>query len=233
MIRDYVALDLETTGLSAKTDKIIEIGAIKVLNGEIVDKYETLINPGAVISQRITEVTGITNEMVKDAPYISEKIGELMEFIGELPLLGHNLLFDYSFVKRAAINNGYKFEKMGVDTLKIARVRLKELESKRLDFLCAYYGIEDNNHHRAYNDAVVAHELYIKLCSEFEEESGEPIPLVYSVKKESPITDRQVQFLSDLVRKHNIEIDYDITKLSKNEASRKIDILISTYGRGF
>lgn len=233
MIKDYVAIDLETTGLSAKTDKIIEIGAVKVIDGEVVDKYETLINPGVYILQRITEVTGITNEMVKDAPYISEKIGELIEFIGELPLLGHNLLFDYSFVKRAAINQGYSFEKIGVDTLKIARVRLKDLESKRLDFLCAHYGIEDNNHHRAYNDAIVAHELYLKLCSEFEEEKGEPIPLVYSVKKENPITDRQKKFLSDLVMKHNIEIDYEIDKLSKNEASRKIDNILFTYGRGF
>lgn len=230
MMKDYIAVDLETTGFSVKLEKIIEIGAIKVIDGEIVDTFETLINPGKVISDRIIDVTGITNEMVVGAPTISEKIHEFMVFVGELPLLGHNLSFDFSFLKKAAINHGYNFERYGIDTLKLARKYFPDLESKKLDDLCSYFGISDENHHRALNDAVAAHELY-KILAKNGADEEKPAQLVFSVKKETPITSKQVKFLTDLVIRHNVDIDYDIASLSKNEASRKIDLILSTYGR--
>lgn len=104
MIKEYVAIDLETTGLSAKEDKIIEIGAIKVVDGKEQEIFETFINPGRSISEYITNVTGINDAMVENAPYIDTQIGDLVDFVGNLPLLGHNLIFDYSFIKRAAVN---------------------------------------------------------------------------------------------------------------------------------
>ena len=231
MLKNYVAVDLETTGLSAKEDKIIEIGAIKIIDGREAEVFESFVNPARLISYKITQVTGINDEMVKDAPYIEELIEELLEFIGDLPLLGHNLMFDYSFVKRAAVNSRLDFEKQGIDTLKLARKYLTELESKRLDYLCKYFGIEDENHHRALNDARAAYRLYEVLCDKYCAGKENIYDLNYSVKRETPITQRQVTYLKDLIKKHNIEADYDVERLTKNEASRKIDNILATYGR--
>lgn len=231
MIKSFIALDLETTGLSAKEEKIIEVGAVKVVDGVEISRYQTLINPGKIISNRIIEVTGIDNEMVKDAPYIEDVISDILEYMEELPLLGHNLIFDYSFMKRAAINNKLEFEKMGIDTLKLARKYLTHLPSKKLDFLCEVLNIEDEQHHRAINDAVAAYKLYYLLCEKYGASECECMSLNYKVKRECPITPRQITFLSSLNQKHNLVVDYDITRLTKNEASRKIDIILSTYGR--
>lgn len=233
MIKKYIAIDLETTGLRAKEDRIIEIGAIKVVDGKEVEIFETFINPGRKISDHITSVTGITDDMVKDAPYIETEIGKLVDFIGDLPLLGHNLMFDYSFIKRAATNKSISFEKEGIDTLKLARKYLTDIESKKLDFLCKHFGIEDKNHHRAVNDARAAYLLYNLLCEKYDAGLDNAIQLHYKTKKETPITPKQVAFLTDLIHKHNIEVDYDISKLSKNEASRNIDKILSTYGRQY
>lgn len=231
MIQNFIAIDLETTGLSAKEDKIIEVGAIKVVDGKEVGRYETFINPGRKIPERITEVTGINDLMVADAPYIEDVIVDILDFMEDYPLIGHNLMFDYSFVKRAAVNNKLLFEKKGIDTLKLARKYLPDLESKRLDYLCSYFCIEDENHHRAINDAIAAYKLYEVLCKNYAAYEESPIDLNYKVKKETPITPRQVSYLTDLIARHNIPVDYDISRLTKNEASRRIDNIISTYGR--
>ena len=110
-MKNFVVLDLETTGLTPKTDRILEIGAVKVVDGEIKERYSTFINPQMEIPRRITELTGITGDMVKDAPLREEAVRGLVEFCQELPLLGHNILFDYSFVKHDAVNLGLVFEK--------------------------------------------------------------------------------------------------------------------------
>ncbi len=96
-IKSYVALDLETTGINPSLDKIIEIGMIKVIDEKVADSYKTLINPNIHICTRITEITGITDNMVLGKPAISEIIKDILDFIGDLPLLGHNIIFDYSF----------------------------------------------------------------------------------------------------------------------------------------
>ena len=136
MLKDYVVVDLETTGLSAKDNRIIEIGAIKIKGGQVEELFETFVNPGCAIPFRITEVTGINDSMVSEAPYIETEIVRFIEFSEELPLIGHNLLFDYSFLKANAVNNKLTFEREGIDTLKIAREKLKDLPSRRLDYLC-------------------------------------------------------------------------------------------------
>lgn len=235
MLKDYVAVDLETTGLSPKLDKIIEIGAIKVRNGQAVQVYETFINPGRPIPERITQVTGISDDMVADAPYIEDVISGFAEFEEGLPLLGHNLMFDYSFLKVNAVNSRIEFERKGIDTLKIARIHLSSLPSRRLDSLCEHFGIADENHHRAVNDAAAALELYKILCELYENESEEFIPsaLSYKSKRQSPITEKQMKYIMDLAAYHRLNIDYEVQKLSKSEASRIIDKIILEHGRIF
>ena len=129
-IQDFVVLDLETTGLSVKEDQILEIGAVKVQGGEVTASYETFVNPGRKVPERITELTGIRDEMIANAPDVETAVRGFLDFCGGLPLLGHNILFDYSFIKQAAINARLDFEKEAWDTLKIARKALPDLESR-------------------------------------------------------------------------------------------------------
>lgn len=234
MIKDYVCVDIETTGCQSKWSKIIEIGAVKVKNGEVVDTFSRLINPGIMISTFITNLTGISNEMVADKPGIDVVMKEFIDFAEDYVLLGHNLMFDYSFLKQNAENLKLTFEKEGIDTLKISRKVLQELESRKLDYLCEYYGISDEHHHRAFNDASATSQLYLILLDKFYNvapEIFEPQKLEIKVKKLQPITPKQVKYLKKLCEYHNITIDFEIEKLSKNEASRKIDNILSEKGR--
>lgn len=233
-MKDFVVLDLETTGLTPKTDRILEIGAIKVVDGEVKERYSTFINPQMEIPPRITSLTGITEAMVKDAPRRDEAVRTLVEFCKDLPLLGHNILFDYSFVKHDAVNLGLEFEKEALDTLTIARQALPELESRSLEFLCGYFGIRRENAHRAMDDAQETLELYHILEHRYAQEHPEWFqtrPLVCKVKKEGPITRAQIGYLKDLTEYHHLKLDVEIGSMTKNEASRMIDTILSTYGR--
>ncbi len=233
-ISNYVALDLETTGLDAKKHKIIEIGAVKVRDNEVVETYRTFINPGWQLEERITQITGITNEDLLLAPAIQEKIEEFLEFAGDDVLLGHSLLFDYSFVKRAAVNKGLSFEKEGIDTLTISRKYLNDLPSRNLNALCRHYGLS-HNPHRALEDAKATHLLYQKLVAEFFSKEREndfaPQELIYRVKKEGPITAAQKKRLLALLSMHKIKPEYDVERLTKNEASRIMDKIVLEHGR--
>lgn len=233
MIKSYVALDLETTGINPSSDRIIEIGAIKIIDGEETERFNTFVNPRMRISERITGITGITDEMVEDAPLIEEIIEELVKFVGELPILGHNILFDYSFIKCAAVANGIIFEKEGIDTLKIARRILPSDVSKKLEFLCKYLNIDPGSSHRAYDDARSARILYEKLYEICPEDEGfvKTQKLEFGIKKKSPITPAQLKYLKALVQMHNITLDTEPESMTKNEASRQIDRILSTYGR--
>ena len=117
----YIAIDLETTGLNPKTERIIEIGAARVEDGTVVQTYSTFVNPERELDARIRELTGICDDDLKDAPVLDTVLPELLAFCGELPLLGHHVIFDFSFLKRAAVNRKYTFEHAGLDTLKICR----------------------------------------------------------------------------------------------------------------
>jgi len=234
MKRSYIALDLETTGLNPKTDRILEIGAVRVSDGRIEDTYSVFVDSGMSIPAYITELTGIDNEMVKDGISTEAAIRELTDFCSGYDLLGHNIMFDFSFVKRNAVNCGLTFEKNGIDTLKIAKKHLSNLPSRRLGELCGYYKIVQDNKHRAYDDAVAASRLYECLAREFEEtDTGifEPVPLIWQVKKEAPITKSQKGYLIDLIKCHKINMGVRIDTLTKNEASREIDKIILQYGR--
>ncbi len=233
MIDSYIALDLETTGLNPSYDRIIEVGMARIEQGKVADTYSTLINPGIQVSDRVVELTGIHNEELAGMPRIEDEIDKILDYIGDYPILGHNVIFDYSFLKKAAINNNITFQVKGIDTLKMARRILPELEHKRLDFLCEYLGVNPGNSHRALDDALSASAIYWKLYSIKSEDSGfeAASELVYSVKKDSPITPAQKNYLMALVEKHNVKLDIPIEEMTKSMASRNIDKIISEYGK--
>lgn len=250
-INNYVTIDLETTGLSPKYEKIIELGAAKIRNGKVTDVFSSFINPGKTLPERIVDLTGINESDVSQAPYIEEVLEQFLEFLGEDVLLGHNLVFDYSFIKKAAVNQKLVFDKQGIDTLKISRRFLTELESRKLEFLCQHYGIKLDAH-RALNDAIATHELYQKLASEYYDKEKDLFlqkQLIYNVKKESPVTKKQCEQILRLADRYGLNINLsedklcmapvegisedciDIRRLTKNEASRLIDRLLARFGR--
>lgn len=238
MEQDYIAIDLETTGLNPKQDRILEVGAIRILGGVETARYHSLVNPRRGLDSQIVELTGITDSMVEKAPDIGDILGEIMEFCGELPLLGHHILFDYSFLKRAAVNHGYSFERKGVDTLKLCRRFMPEGEAKSLEAACYFFGISHKVAHRAMEDAEAAHFLYQKLAEKFlvKEEGGNlevfmAKTMIYKVKKEQKATKKQKEDLRYLIKYHKIDVPVEIDYLSRNEVSRLTDKIISKYGR--
>ena len=241
MIENYTALDLETTGLNPKYDKIIEVGAVKVRNGEIIDRFQQLIRPGIVLPEKITGLTGITQEELLEAKDSEMVIPQLLDFLEDDVILGHSVMFDYSFLKKAAVNqNLWKPEQshLGLDTLRLSRIYLPELPSRRLTDLCRHYGIE-HHAHRALGDAESTAQLYSIFVKELgqnqtleeREKIFAPFPLIYKIKRESPIRPQQKQRLYSLLEQHKIIPDYDVEKLTRNEASRIIDRIYFTYGR--
>lgn len=234
MTTSYIALDLETTGLESKTEKITEAAALKVIDGTIQERYVTLINPGRAISEKITQLTGITDEMVRSAPTVETVIGELLAFCGDLPLLGHNILFDYRFLKQAAVNSSLNCECEAIDTLTLCRYLMPSGEKKNLSAACAWFQIPQSTAHRAEADAESAHLLYEKLRKLYGKEQEAlfvPRPLIHKAKREQPATKRQKEYLQDLIKCHRIDITLQMDALSRREASRLIDQIILQRGR--
>lgn len=231
----FTVVDIETTGLDPKKDKITEIGAILVKNGKAADTFHTLVNPGRKLDERIVDLTGLTDEMLSAAPFIQNVIDDFLTFETTGCLLGHSVLFDYSFLKRAAVNAGKQFERKGIDTLAISRKYLQDLESRALPYLCSYFGIS-HKAHRALSDVEATLDLYRILKEKFgqEEEASkvfEAKPLIYQVKKESPITKKQMEQLKRFLSYYHLDSEYNIESMTRNEASRYLDQLISSHGR--
>lgn len=231
IVDTYISIDLETTGLHPKQDKIIEIGALKVIDGRITETFSTFVNPARALDENIVQLTGIRDEQLQSAPYIEDILPTVMDFLGDLPLLGHSILFDYSFLKKAAVDKKLSFEKNAIDTLKIARKYLTDLEHRSLDYLCQYYQIE-HHAHRALEDARATHFLYHKLVELFYEkeaqESGAghlflPSPLHFQIKRDTPATKAQKEQLYRLLEQHKIVMNVEIERLTRSEASRWID----------
>jgi len=233
MINSYVALDLETTGLNPSTDRIIEIGAAKVINGIVVSTYSTLVNPQIPISFRVNQLTGIDSQMLENQPLIQDVIADFVKYTEDMPILGHNVIFDFSFLKKAAVNNKLTFEKEGIDTLKMARRMLPHLEHKGLEFLCSYFSVNPENSHRAMDDAISAMRIYEKLYELNRKDKGflETIKLNYSAKRDTSITPAQTSYLTKLVIHHSIVMQAEINSMTKSQASRMIDNIISEYGK--
>lgn len=232
MLKDYIAFDLETTGLR-DTDQIIEIGALKVKDGKVVERFMEFVKPDTKISPLITNITGISNDMVANARKTEDIIRDFVDFCEDFVLVGHNIMFDYKFCKKYANHYGYTFEKKGIDTLKIARKIHKDFESKSLGILCEHYHIVNEAAHRAYHDALATAKLY--QCMAYYHEMQEPqifmpSPLVFKVKKVQPITKKQINYIELLCDFHGLCPEKCVKNMTKSEASRYIDSIISEYG---
>ena len=232
MLTSYICIDLETTGLNPKRDKIIEIGAVKVVDGVEAGVFSSFVNPGRKLEDRIVALTGIQDKDLYDAPVINDVFCELMLFMEEYPLVGHSVLSDFSFLKKAAVDLKLQFERQAVDTLKIARKYLPNLESRSLESLCDHYQIP-HRPHRALEDAKATVLLYQKLLERYyqEEESVfQPQSLHFKVKRDQPASARQKEKLYRMQEILAITLEADIELLSRSEASRLTDNLLATYG---
>lgn len=168
---DYVIFDLETTGISPNYDEVIEISALKVKGGEVVDEFNTLVNPGRKIPFGATKVNGITNAMVAEAPAFSHVLAEFLDFAEGLVLVGHNIArFDMKFIWRDAEQYfGEIPQNNYVDTLQVARKHLPKMDHHRLVDLAEYYGISSEGAHRALNDCYMNQKVYECMVSEMRE----------------------------------------------------------------
>lgn len=233
MLEEYVAVDLEMTGLRLVRDKILEIGAVHMRGRCEEGRYHTMVNPGIEIPKEIQELTGITQEMAGQGIETARAVEEFLQFAKGLPLIGHNISFDYGFLKQGAANAGLELEALVADTLKIARKVLPKEQKKSLDALCETYGIPLAVHHRALEDAAATAQLFEIFKEQFGSTQPElfvPFPMQIKVKKQGPITPRQKKYLKELADYHKIELPM-MDGFTKSQASRLTDQLIARYGR--
>ena len=165
----FVVFDLETTGFSAEVDRIIEIGAVKIKNGEIVDNFSKFVNPKIPIPFRIEKLTGINDSMVMEAEPIEEILPEFLEFCGDAVMVAHNAGFDTSFIINNAERLGIKYDPTIMDTVLLAQFVIPNLHNYKLDTLCKHLAVSLENHHRAVDDAQATAYIYIKMVKMLEE----------------------------------------------------------------
>ena len=168
----FICFDIETTGLSAARDKITEIGAVKVENGVITDTFSTFANPEMPIPQKITQLTCITDDMVKNAPSQSEAVGAFLEFAGDNVLVAHNAPFDTSFIAKACEDMGREYNYTSIDTVAISRAILTDIKNCKLDTVAKFLRLGDFNHHRATDDAEMLARIFINLCQRLTDDYG-------------------------------------------------------------
>ena len=240
----YLAIDLEMTGLNVKTDRILEIGAIRMENGIPGATFSALIHPHCRLSEEITALTGITQEMAEQGEELTDVLPRFLDFAGQLPLLGHNLMFDYSFLKQAYVNQRLAFSADGIDTLKIARKLLPAEQKKSLTALRSYFSIHTETIHRAVDDAYAAACVYERLFADFGSEASSvfcPSPLRVNIKKQQPVTIPQTEQLTRLLSEQHLDLNTwlrthesigvntqytQISQLTRSEASRIIERLL-------
>lgn len=172
-VADYCVFDLETTGTSTDCDEVVEISAVKVVGGKVVDEFSTLVNPQCPINFWASQINGITDDMVCDAPTFDVALADFMEFVGDMVLVGHNInSFDMQFICRDAMK--YWGRTVGndfVDTLPLARICLPELAHHTLSGLSEHYGISTEGAHRALNDCYMNQQVFERLGKELENPS--------------------------------------------------------------
>ena len=163
---EFIVFDIETTGLSAANCKITEIGAVKIKNGEVLDTFNSFVNPECPIPEEIVKLTGITDEMVANADKIDVVLPKFFEFIGDRLLIAHNADFDTGFIRVAAKEQKIAFENPYLDTLGLARAIIPELKSHKLDKLADHYKLGNFNHHRASDDAEMLANIFFKMIED-------------------------------------------------------------------
>ena len=235
-ICDYTVFDMEMTGLSPKTERVIEIGAVRIRNGQETACFSCLVDPGREVPERITALTGITTEMARAGMAQDEAMQAFLDFLGEDPAVGQNIRFDYSFLAQWCINKKKSITLRACDTLKLARILLPSEQSKKLEDLCLYFDVPRENAHRALDDARETGVIFEHLQDMLEmREDGQtllkPELLVYKAKRQTPATRQQIKRLEEYRRRYSITETIDWQSLTRNEASRIHDRYIMTYGR--
>ena len=206
---EFVVFDIETTGFSSKNDKIIEIGAVKIKGYEIIDRFSCFVNPQDSIPYKITELTGITDEMVENEPTIDKILPEFIKFIGESVIVAHNANFDMSFINKNIQN--LKFDKLTnpiMDTVPLARFLYPELKRVKLNTVAKHLGVSLENHHRAVDDAKATADILLISLKKLEEEKK-----IYDIKSLNK------EFLNNVDIKK--QPTYHIIILAKNQVGLK------------
>lgn len=225
----YIIIDIETTGLDPIYDEIIEITALKVNQDKIVDTFTTLIKPTKPINPFITELTGITNDMVENSPSITDVLPNFLTFIKNETLIGHNINFDINFLYDNFIKTGHEkgLTNNFVDTLRLGRKTLKNLKHHRLKDLAAYYNIDTTGAHRSTKDCEITYQVYLHLKSQIKKEYGS---LEQFLRQNQPktftassLTTTKTEFNTDnpLYNKY-IAITGTLTKFTRKEAMQII-----------
>ncbi|CCJ33529.1 PolC-type DNA polymerase III [Caloramator australicus] len=171
----FVVFDIETTGFNPIRDEIIEIGAVKVKDFKIIDRFSALINPQKIISNEIIKLTGITNEMLIDKPKIDVVLPKFLEFIGDAPVVAHNAKFDTGFIREKSKNLNLNFENTIIDTLTLSRWLLPDLKKHKLNVVAEHLGVTLENHHRAVDDAEATANIFIKFLNMLKEKGANTI----------------------------------------------------------
>jgi DNA polymerase-3 subunit alpha (Gram-positive type) len=187
---EFIVFDIETTGFNFKNNKITEIGAVKVKDYEIIDTFSTFVNPEMPIPYEIVKLTGISDEMVKNAPKTEEALKNFFEFAGNAPLVAHNAKFDIGFIDHYAKESGIKRDSIVIDTLQMSRWIVTAISKYKLGSLAKYFGISLKNAHRALDDAYATGEVFVKLLELLENNKG--IKNVNSINKK--LEEEEVDF---------------------------------------
>lgn len=211
---EFVVIDVETTGLSQSTDKIVEIAALKYKNKEQVDTFHTLINPKIKIPKRITKIHGITNEMVKFEPCINEVIDKLESFIGNLPIIGHNVMFDIGFIQNA-LKDFYKdnlnMPNQFIDTVKLSRKMYPKLENHKLGTIINHLDIAVDKRHRAFDDAKATAQIYLNYCDYMENKKSEQSNKISQLIKKIDFSEDELlcyEIVKNILLKNNRSLEY-------------------------
>ena len=197
---EYVAFDLETTGLSSRNDRIIEIGAVVMKNGQEMDRFQTFVDPERKLERKIVDLTGITDDMLVGAPKIEEVLPKFLEFIGDRILVAHNSDFDTGFIRAECERQGYPYHYTAADTLILSQNLLPQLGKFKLNIVSNALSLPDFNHHRAGDDALTCGLVMANLMQKLEEEYDihtlQAInPAMTSLRAGGRITERQARHI--------------------------------------
>ncbi len=203
----YIVFDIETTGFSSIRDRIIEIGAVKVVNGKIVDRFSTFVNPQRPIPFEITNLTSITDEMVMESPAIDVILPKFLEFVGDGVLVAHNAGFDVGFIEQNCRNLGLNDHFVYADTVALARVLLPTLSKYKLNVVAKALNISLENHHRAVDDAGATAEIFVKFVEMLKKDN------ITTLKEVNHYGDRNVNAIRKMPTHH-------IIILAKNDIGR-------------
>jgi DNA polymerase-3 subunit alpha (Gram-positive type) len=169
---DFIAFDLETTGLGASRERITEIGAVRFRNGEILESFDTFVDPQKPIPAKITELTGITDEMVQGAPLEEEALRRFYDFCGDAVLIAHNAEFDTSFIRAASARCGMEFPYTYIDSIPVCRALYPDMKNYKLDTVANALSLPPFHHHRACDDAKVLAEIFLVLLEKLKDDKG-------------------------------------------------------------